>query len=368
MNFFYSFRKLFNFFIWNIRRKKLGVPSSVVYIIEGADWVIKRIGKHIEDCASSAGLNFTLDASSKFYANKLIHFGSLHTFSGGFDNVLNGSNKIIVTIFHGDRGISSEMDASINKLIKSIDKLERIIVSNSTMKRRLISWGVAEKKIKLIPIGVDLRFFKAFSEDKRLELRKHLGVPKDAICIGSFQKDGIGWGKGLEPKLIKGPDVFVDSILRLSKKKKVHCLLTGPARGYVINKLSEGGIPYTYRFLDNYQEVAEFYNCLDLYLVTSREEGGPEAIMESMACGVPLVSTRVGMAPDIIKHRYNAMMVDVENVNGIVACADELLNDKELRGGIVKNGLDAVRDYSWNNIAQEYLCLYRDVLGVNYVV
>ncbi len=354
---------MFNFLIWNIGRKKCKIPSNVVYIIEGADWVIKRIGKHIKDGAGLAGLNFILDASSRFYANSLIHFGSLHTFFGGFDNVLNGSNKIIVTIFHGDRGISPEMDARINKLTKSADKLERIIVSNSIMKQRLISWGITEKKIRLIPIGVDLRFFKTIANDKRSELRGQLGIPQDAVCVGSFQKDGIGWGKGLEPKLIKGPDVFVDSVSRLSKKHKVHCLLTGPSRGYVIKKLSDEGIPYTYRFLESYQEVAEFYNCLDLYLVTSREECGPEAIMESMACGVPLVSTCVGMAPDIIKHRHNAMMVEVGNIEGIVECADELLKNQGLSREMVKNGLNTVKDYSWDNISQQYFGLYKEVLS-----
>jgi len=59
------------------------------------------------------------------------------------------------------------------------------------------------------------------------------------------------------------------------------------------------------------------YQALDLYIVTSRQEGGPKAILESMASGIPIVSTRVGQAADIIHHQQNGWMVDVGDVEAI---------------------------------------------------
>ena len=60
------------------------------------------------------------------------------------------------------------------------------------------------------------------------------------------------------------------------------------------------------------------YHALDVCLVTSRQEGGPKAVLESMASGVPLVTTRVGQAMDLVKSGENGFMVDVEDVDGLV--------------------------------------------------
>lgn len=63
------------------------------------------------------------------------------------------------------------------------------------------------------------------------------------------------------------------------------------------------------------------FAALDLYIVASRQEGGPKAVLESMASGVPLVTTRVGQAMDIVKHGVNAWMTDVENAEALAAFA-----------------------------------------------
>ena len=117
-----------------------------------------------------------------------------------------------------------------------------------------------------------------------------------------------------EPKLIKGPDVFCDLVKRIKKKVSIHVLLTGPARGYVKKKLIEYNIPFSHVFLKDYREIVNYYNVLDLYLITSRSEGGPKALLEGMATGVPIVSTKVGMAPYIIKHGVNGFISDVDDL------------------------------------------------------
>jgi len=98
---------------------------------------------------------------------------------------------------------------------------------------------------------------------------------------------------------------------------ELHVLLTGPARGYVITRLLEIGLPHTHRYLDRYADIGLYYQALDAYVVASRQEGGPKAILEAMSSGVPIISTRVGQAMDIIKHGVNGWMVDPEDVQGL---------------------------------------------------
>jgi glycosyltransferase involved in cell wall biosynthesis len=201
---------------------------------------------------------------------------------------------------------------------------------------------------------VDLNIFQPASPAIRNAARGQLGIPKDAVCIGSFQKDGVGWNAGLEPKLIKGPDIFLRSVERLAGQHRVFVLLTGPARGYVKNGLDQLGIPYHHMYLSNYQEIAAYYQCLDLYLVTSRDEGGPKALLESMATGVPVVSTKVGMAPDIMTNGQNGFLADVEDVEGIVGLAEMLVTDQELQERCIEGGLTTAAQHDWNHIALRY--------------
>ena len=61
---------------------------------------------------------------------------------------------------------------------------------------------------------------------------------------------------------------------------------------------------------------SQAYEAIDVCLVTSRDEGGPRAVLEAMATGIPLVTTRVGQASDLVRHGENGWLVDVEDVDG----------------------------------------------------
>ena len=94
-------------------------------------------------------------------------------------------------------------------------------------------------------------------------------------------------------------------------------LLTAPARGYVKEGLERMGVPYRHLVVSGQEGVAKAYRALDVCLVTSRDEGGPKAVLEAMATGVPLVTTRVGQAADLVQHSRNGYIVEVEDANGI---------------------------------------------------
>ena len=100
---------------------------------------------------------------------------------------------------------------------------------------------------------------------------------------------------------------------------ELYVLLTGPARGYVRSGLDRLGIPYRHLLLPDVDAVAPVYSAIDVCLVASRDEGGPRAVLESMASRVPLVTTRVGQAADLVRHGENGWMVEPEDVEGLVA-------------------------------------------------
>lgn len=232
-------------------------------------------------------------------------------------------NRIGFSYFHGKPNTGDEL---FDKFYKSLsvhhEKVSRIQVSHSEMKEVAFEAGIDPSKVFLIPIGINTDFFPFRTLEQKRAAREKFGIPQSAFVVGSFQKDGVGWGDGMEPKLIKGPDVFVNTLKILkSDVPELHVLLSGPARGYVKKGLDEARISYTHVYLNSYPDVAELFQALDLYIVASRQEGGPKAILESMASGVPLVTTRVGQAMDLVKHAENAFMTEVEDVEALASFA-----------------------------------------------
>lgn len=231
--------------------------------------------------------------------------------------------RIGFSYFHGLPNAGDElMDRVYHALCAHHDKIARVQVTHTEMRDVALGTGIDPAKVFLIPIGVNLGFFPLRTEEQKRTRREALGIPQTAFVVGSFQKDGTGWEGGLEPKLVKGPDVFLSTI-RLLKKNipELYVLLTGPSRGYVQRGLEEMGVPYKHAYYRHYPEVAGMFAALDLYIVASRQEGGPKAVLESMASGVPLVTTRVGQAMDLVKHGENAWMTDVEDAEGLASLA-----------------------------------------------
>jgi len=322
------------------------------YIIERKDWSIKWDGYYITENLNKLNLLKSRVAKSHLgIKNQIVHFGSISTFlkKNGFQKP-DKSNKTVLTWFH----FVPEEKRNKN-IIEAQRYLDIIHTSCNITKNKLIELGVDSKKIIIIPLGVDLSQFKPVAHEEKGEIRKKLGIPLDKIIIGSFQKDGVGWGKGLTPKLIKGPDIFVEVVARLSKYYSVFVLLVGPARGYIKSNLEKRGIPYKdIGYLRNPSQIAKYYNALDLYLITSRIEGGPKQILEAMASGIPVVSTKIGMVPDIVEDDKEALLVESENIEELVEKSKKIIGDKGLREKLIENGLKTVQDYSWTEIARRY--------------
>ena len=270
-------------------------------------------------------------------------------------------NRIGFSYFHGLPQTTDEnFDEVYRGLQKHHGKLSRIQVSHTEMRDAILQTGIDPAKVFMIPIGINLNYFPFRTGQAKQDARRELGIPQTAFVIGSFQKDGVGWDEGMEPKLIKGPDVFVETVKRLKKDiPELFVLLSGPARGFVKKGLDEAGIPYRHIYLKSYPEIAKLFQALDLYIVASRQEGGPKAILESMASGVPLVTTRVGQAMDLVKHGGNAFMTAVEDVEALASYALKVYSSSQTDLQII---LEAGRKTAEANSYQSQIPLWAEFM------
>ena len=265
---------------------------------DGASWVLDEIKYELERLLKNY-FNFYNFRFIRFFSSQCIFFLNKY-------NLLNtrlNKNKIGISIFHIDKK-QHKQNKQILKLLKLNSYVKAIQVTNQKLKKYLLKNGVSKKKIFQIPIGIDIEKFSFTSIKKKIQNKKKINL-ENYLTIASFQKDGEGWGDGMIPKKIKGPDIFIKIIKKISKKQKVHVFLTGPARGYVKKKLKESNINFSHYFYKNYEKVIKLYSLVDVYLVSSRVEGGPRAILESMASGTIIFSTRVGQSEEIIKNNEN---------------------------------------------------------------
>ena len=348
-------KKIRNFFLGKLGEKVGRIikfkTAPVQFITEKAEWSIYMDGVNISREINQKAKNNIVQISNYPYifSDKIVHFGSQYMWTD-WENFVSKDNHYITSFFHGKHEDGEHISEHINKFIDSLPKLKKIVTASSLIEKRLLKWGVERKKLFRIPIGVDTKLFCPPTSEEKKEIRKQFGIPNEKVIIGSFQKDGVGWGDGEEPKFIKGPDLFIESVSYISKHLPVTVFLTGPARGYVKRELANRNIDYVHFYYNSIFEIAHSYKVLDLYLVTSREEGGPKGIVESMASGVPIVSTKVGMAEDFIIPDVNGEISN-ENSFEISEKALSLLNSPDL-SDIVKRAREDVKIADWKNVAQ----------------
>lgn len=333
-----------------------GKGTPVSFVIENANWAIRWVGEHIRDeIEALAPSTVSTTTEPQRLAYRLVHFGSQYMWLTWGEH-MSRSNRYVVSFFHGKHSDGSEASRHIDQFLRSVPRLSTIITGASLIEQRLLAWGVPREKLVRIPIGVDTRLFQPPTPEQKQCARVKLGIPDNAVVVGSFQKDGVGWDDGMEPKLIKGPDIFLRAIKHLVNELPVVVLLTGPARGFVKRGLSRLGVPFIHRYVKSHAELVECYHALDLYFVTSREEGGPMGLMESMASGVPVVSTAVGMAPDLIVNGLTGGLVESEDADGVAEKALHILSLSESRHDKLKDhALNAVKICDWRVVGRQHL-------------
>lgn len=330
--------------------------NNFFYIGDEADWIFDWIGKYLSQNLRRYDIESHITRRPWNLRGQILHFGDRYTYLNGPFDKIHPSNIVFLSWFHGEPDDPTPaMRKIFEKLPEAEPHVHKFIISCNRSREVLLGQGIPQEKIVYIPLGVDLIRFKWPSENDRVKCRNDLGIPDGVTCIGSFQKDGNGWGEGLEPKLIKGPDIFLKAVETIFQtQKNIIVLLTGPGRGYIKKGLDAIGVPYIHHYVNNYQEIVNYYYALDLYLITSRVEGGPMSLLECWATGVPIISTRMGMPADLIRHGDNGFLCDIEDWKTISELACYLINNVKIRDSITHTAAIDVRQYDWSEIGKRY--------------
>ena len=207
---------------------------------------------------------------------------------------------------------------------------------------------------RVIPNGVDTA---VFSPGDRVAARHALGLPADSLVLLSAARSG-------KASPFKGFDILeaaLPHIARAAEGRDVILL----ALGQDAPDAEVGGVRVRFiPFVSEPTRVAEYYRAADLYLHPARAENFPLAILEAMACGVPIVASDVGGIPEIVVDAETGLLVPAGDPQALAAAASALLADDTRRAAFSAAGVARVgAEFTLERQVHRYLDWYAEILA-----
>jgi glycosyltransferase involved in cell wall biosynthesis len=146
---------------------------------------------------------------------------------------------------------------------------------------------------------------------------------------------------------------------------KVVIVGEGPDRQAIESMIQRFGLQSKVILAGQHSDMPGIYAAMDIFVLPSLNEGLPMTILEAMAASRPVIATRVGAIPSVIKDGETGLLVDPGDVNGLRDALTRLLTDSDLCCSIGSAGHDWVsRNYTSEAMALKYRAMYDEVLGL----
>ena len=214
-----------------------------------------------------------------------------------------------------------------------------------------------EEQYRVVALGFDLSPFAAIDDAARAEARRTLGLPAGVPIITTVGR----------LTAIKQHRLFLDTIKRvLVKHPNAVAVIAGD--GELWNDLNAyaatEGIADRVKMMGWRRDLPTIYAATDVFLLTSRNEGTPVALIEAMASGVPGVSTDVGGVKDVMGDTDTGRTAAFGDADGLARSIDELLASPALRGEMGARARTRVlAHYDINRLVGDIATLYRELLA-----
>lgn len=207
---------------------------------------------------------------------------------------------------------------------------------------------------RVIPYGVDLRTFKP---DHKRDIREPLGLPLDSRIV-LFAANSLHNSPWKDQKMMKE---CLQRIQQGMGEKKVLFLALGEeAPRKRIGPEQIHFIP----FQSEPERVARVYQASDVYLHPALADTFPNMVIESLACGVPVVATAVGGIPEQINDGESGFLVPPHDSGAMAKAAITLLRDDTLRERCAHDAAhDAKKRFDAARMVEDYLRWYQEILS-----
>lgn len=252
--------------------------------------------------------------------------------------------------------ISPQHVMSLKRL--SIKSEHVIPVSKFLAKLLVCYYQVSEEKIVVIPNSVDVETFKPQPSSRAMEIVNKILISKGYRELANDEKIVLFIGR-LEPR--KGLHILLKALRILNDKSWSLIVIGDGSTRYIkmcLNLAKRYNIWYRTFFIGKVPEfmLKYLYSSAYVYVLPSMFEGLPTSILESMACGTPVIATRVSGIPEVVKNNVTGLLIIKPDPLELAKTLELILADENLRKRLSVNGLNYVRKhFSWHVNVERYI-------------
>jgi glycosyltransferase involved in cell wall biosynthesis len=291
--------------------------------------------------------------------------GMLGRLAAAAYNLTRGSapRTTIIHTYHGHvlEGYFSPMKTRLFiALERMLARISDVIVAISPAIERELrdAFGIGRaSQYRVIPLGFDLTSFAAINAATAVRARQDLGLSADAEVVCTVGR----------LTAIKQHELFLDTVAKVAAARpKVVALIAGDGelRARLEETAAALGIADRVRFLGWRRDLATIYAASDVFLLTSRNEGTPVALIEAMASGIPGVCTDVGGVKDVMPSADLGTRVADGDASALAASVVRYLADPALRRDTGTRARAAVLErYSLERLLADITSLYRSLVS-----
>ncbi|MBI5680823.1 MAG: glycosyltransferase family 4 protein [Methanobacterium sp.] len=241
----------------------------------------------------------------------------------------------------------------LKKVLKGADVI--IATSNSFINESRFL-GDFKEKIRVIPNGINIEEFEINLSKE--ECKAKLGLPLNKKII-LFLGNIVSY---------KGPDILIKAFNEIKDEvEDVELVFAGRGemQGELIKMANDLGIIDNIRFTGYVDEELKpiYFKSADIFCLPSITKAEAFGIvnLEAMACGVPIIASRLGGIPDIVKNEENGLLVNPNDSKSLADAILFLLKNEDIAQKMGNKGKRMVKDYSWEKIAEETDKIYKEL-------
>jgi glycosyltransferase involved in cell wall biosynthesis len=288
----------------------------------------------------------------------VMHLHGLKPMLVGALAALKSPIKTVATIhsdyYHEYSGNRLKKGIAVPIIKFSIKHIERFITVSDQFLEVLVNDGINREHCTYIPNGIDLSLIHVSTSPEDFYNKLGLKVNKRIV---------LGIAARIHP--VKGIDVLIDAIHRIGPGKVLLVIAGLGHPDYVAalkEKVSRLGLEDTIVFIGYVENIYDFYNALDINLLTSFSEGVSYSVMEGGALGKPVVCTAVSGMKTLIDPDRDGLMVPIGDAKALADAIVKLVDQSELRGALglaLRNKVHS--DYSNLVMAKAYDVVYKQI-------
>ena len=235
--------------------------------------------------------------------------------------------------------------------------MNQIITVSGKIKSDLVEKGLKENKIQIIQNAVESIDDATWFQQQRQNVRRKYEIKETEIVLGYVGRLSVE--KGVKYLIEAGADM-----VKAGVQVRILIIGDGPQKKEIKQTAQEQGLGEKVLFAGFQQNVSAILPAFDTFVLPSLTEGTSMALLEAMACGLPVIATAVGGTPKVLVSQVNGMLVPPESPEAIVHAVMQLIEDEALRNRLGHEAKQTIAsDFSITRWIGKIESIYSETIG-----